>query len=301
MQRRKASWIALLLFVLLLAPASFAQEATAIERLEIAFWPEYDQPAVLVIYRITLPAGTPLPAQVSVSIPAAVGEPLAVAWVNAAGDLLLAQYERQVQGEWATIRLTTESLQAQLEYYAELPVDAQIRRFTFTWPGGQALGALAYEFQEPSGAREVTISPAATDQRVAGSGLTLRSAELGPQAADAQAEIRFSYERSTSQLSVQPEVPQEETTKGSTPDLRTLVPWVAGGLGVVLLAAGGYWWLRLRNEEHSSRARRRRSERKRRRDEQGEVDASPVYCHNCGTLASVSDHFCRRCGTQLRR
>jgi len=300
MQRRKASWIALLLFVLLLAPASFAQEATAIERLEIAFWPEYDQPAVLVIYRITLPAGTPLPAQVSVSIPAAVGEPLAVAWLNEAGDLLLAQYERQVQGEWATIRLTTESLQAQLEYYAELPVEAQIRRFTFTWPGGQALGALAYEFQEPSGATEVTISPAPTEQRVAGSGLTLRSADLGPQAANAQVEIRFSYERSTSQLTIQPEVPQEEATKGSTPDLRTFLPWVVGGLGVVLLLGGGYWWLRLRNEEHASRARRR-SVRKHRRDEQGEVDASPVYCHNCGTLASVSDHFCRRCGIQLRR
>src|SRR3990172_8860380 len=50
------------------APAR-AQAAPSIELLEIVLWPEYDRPAVLVIYRVTLSPDTAFPTQLTPPIP----------------------------------------------------------------------------------------------------------------------------------------------------------------------------------------------------------------------------------------
>ncbi len=65
-----------------------AQEAPAIEQLTVALWPEYDQPAMLVILRVQLAPGTQLPVDVILPIPTSAGEPLAVAYTTAEGALL---------------------------------------------------------------------------------------------------------------------------------------------------------------------------------------------------------------------
>ena len=55
----------------LAAPTVRAQTpVTALDRLEIELWPDYDRPALLVLLTGVLPPGTAMPAAVSIPIPA---------------------------------------------------------------------------------------------------------------------------------------------------------------------------------------------------------------------------------------
>ena len=282
------------------------EDVTPLEVLEVALWPEFDRSQVLVIYRALLPSDVSLPTSVGVPIPADVGEPHAVAIYGADGALLDAEYARDVEGEWATITVETESQGLWLEYYDTLIVEGQEREFEFLWPGGVALGTFAYEIQQPVGASEMKITPSGGGQFEEDDFFYYRR-DLGPALAETDFLINVTYFKTTSGLSIDslttgPSLVRPSTTRGGTPDLGRWLPWVIGGFGVVLLAIGGIYVLRLRREEAAARPRprRRRSAKKKAKDLL-EIDASPVFCHQCGLQAGVSDHFCRRCGTQLRQ
>jgi hypothetical protein len=283
-----------------------AQAPPTISNLQVALWPEYDAPSMLVIYRIHLDSGTQLPVDVVVPIPASVGDPLAVAMADASGDLVNAQYTRRVNGEWGLIDVTAESLQLQIEYYSSLVFDGQLRRFTYTWPGASGVETMSYEVQVPIGAQEMTITPASQSQSVGQDGLTYFAADLGAQAGSSGTKIDITYVKTSTGLtadllSLPPGSP--EATQGGTPDLRQFVPWILLAFGVILVAAGGAWYLRLTRKAPATGRRRRRASRPTSgsHSEWDEADASPVFCHNCGTRAAASDRFCRRCGVRLRQ
>ncbi len=277
-----------------------------LELLEVALWPEFDRSEVLVIYRALLPSDVSLPTSVSLPIPAEVEEPHAVAIYGSDGALLDAGYTRDVEGEWATITVETESRGIWLEYYDALIIEGQERKFNFLWPGGVALGTFAYKVQQPVGASGMRITPLGGG-RFEEDGFFYYARDLGPALAETDFLISVTYFKTTSGLSVDslppsPLVVRPAITRGGTPDLGRWLPWVIGGFGVVLLAIGGFYFLRLRREEAVARPRprRRRSAKKKAKD-LAEIDASPVFCHQCGLQAGVSDHFCRRCGAQLRQ
>ncbi|NIM92728.1 MAG: hypothetical protein GTO18_03300 [Anaerolineales bacterium] len=286
----------------------FAQGDASIQNLGIAIWPDYDRPAVLVIYRINLPLDTDLPASVSVPIPADVGEPLAVAWRSADGGLFLADYERVVEGEWATITLTTESTSAQVEYYDDYELDGSKRSFQFQWPEGYSLGNVIYEFQEPFDADTVQISPPPDQSAMRSDGLTYHVADLGSVDAGSTFDINLSYNKESDVLTIDAigttsplPISTPVIAEGGTPDIAALLPYIVGGLGVLLIVAAVILYFRYRDEPTSAKPSQRR--RRRTPSQQAKVDeieASPVFCHNCGAKASASDHFCRRCGTRLR-
>jgi hypothetical protein len=303
-------WIlALLLLLCLAAPVQAAggQALPAIERLGVALWPEYDQPKMLVILRVTLPASTGFPAEVVLPIPASAGEPLAVAYRVQDGSLLNAPYDRQVQGEWALITLTAQSLDVQLEYYQPLSLDGAQRSFTYVWPGGQAIGSMDYEVQHPAAAEEMTIDPAPLSEAPRPDGLMYSFGDLGPVPAEETRQIRLSYSKDTPALSIDtlgppaPPVAGPTATEGGSLDVTAWLPWALGILGLAVVAGGGmlYW--------RSSRVNRGIARRERHRPPRGEqespsssLDASVIFCHSCGTQTDVSDQFCRRCGTKLR-
>ena len=158
-----------------------AQTPPAIERLEVALWPEYDQPSVLVIYRAAFAPDVSYPAQVTLPIPADVEEPFAVAVRAADGSLLYAEgYERTVQGDWALITFLADTPDVQLEYYDLLERQGDERQFAFTWPGGFDVGSLSYEVQHPVGAPDMTLEPPPDSQQTRNDGLLYSVAELGP-------------------------------------------------------------------------------------------------------------------------
>ncbi len=304
----------LVLSAISLWPAAVAAQTTenapTIQSLQVDLWPEYDRPEVLVIYRIQLAEGIPLPATISVPIPAAVGEPFAVGMgPGAEGRPLLAVYTRQVEGDWATITLETESLVAQVEFYADLTIDGESRQYTLVWPGGVGLGSFSYVVQQPVGASDMTVSPQGAPY-VGSDGLTYFQADLGPLDAASTASVTLAYRKTVPGLSIEalePAAPLSPSgpEAGST-GLESWLPWLGWawvGLVIILLTGGGYWHWRIGKQRVSGKPRPRRPRPPASRPEGGgvESDASPVYCHVCGTQAGVSDRFCRRCGTPLRQ
>jgi hypothetical protein len=291
--------------ILLISPAS-AQESPEIESLEVALWPEFDRAEVLVIYRVQLAPGSDLPAQVNLPIPAEVGEPFAAAFKGEGGQLMIAPYERTVEGEWAIISLQTESLGVQLEYYMDLPTEEPNRSFVFNWPKNFPVGLLRYEIQEPVGASAFEISPLPDQTSDGDDGLTYHWADMGQVSAEMGAKITVNYFKADDLLSADTlatpapvTLSRPQTTQGGTPDMAQILPWVLGGLGLVLLVGGGLMYRRYAQE--TSRVRRRpRKPRRADKEAPGEIEASPVFCHKCGSRASVSDRYCRNCGVRLR-
>jgi ribosomal protein L40E len=284
-----------------------AQESEAsIERLLVELRPEYDRPAVLVIYWIWLRADTPLPATVRVPIPAEVGEPFAIGADQGEGDAPWAvPHRREVDGEWATISFELESLSAQVEFYAELTLQGAQRSYTFTWPGGIPIGAMAYLIQHPVGSSDMRVSPRADSVQAEGDGLVYSQAELGPQTAASTQAIALSYTKTGSGLSIdvlQPVVPLDASGTPGAAGMGDWLPLLLGGVGLLLLSGAGVWFWRVNRKEavKGRRARRRRPSAER-REASGEIDASSVFCHSCGARAGVSDRFCRQCGTRLRQ
>jgi hypothetical protein len=282
---------------LLSAPSS------ALESLQVSLWPEYDRAAVLVFYRARLPDDTPLPATVRLPVPAGVGTPLAVAQWFPDGRLSdNVPWNRQVTGEWATIEILTNTTGVWVEYYADLQIDDQKRDFTFNWPGGIDVDSFNYEVQQPTGASDFQVTPVGTSS-VHNDGFLYHEGAFGAQSSSSTISFSLTYNNPTSQLSESPSLVRPEVTQGGTPDLGTWLPWVLGIFGVGLLAFGIIFFLRSSRPQVRAPSARRRRRPSKKKKEEGErvVDASPVFCHICGTQAAVSDHFCRRCGTQLRR
>jgi len=286
----------------LLAAAPYPSNPS-LASLEVGLWPEYDQPRTLVILQAALDAAIPLPARVALPIPPGAGDPFAVAQLDENNELFVAPYEREIIGDWAWVVVETDSSVFQVEYYAPLTRQAAERTFTYYWPGGVEVAQLGYRIQHPVGAEGVLVLPPGSTS-LEDDGLFYTSANLGPRAIPEGALVSFSYSKQNDVLTVDsppPSIDRPETTTGGTPDLTAQLPLLLGLFGGTLVVVGVLLFVRFKREETSAPRRRRRSRSEAKTATGGrEIEASPVFCHVCGTQAGPSDRFCRRCGAELR-
>jgi hypothetical protein len=309
---RKLTPTPILIFTLCLAFAltglAHAQEPAqpALKTLEIDLWPEYDRPAVLVIYRIVLAAQVELPAELTFRIPVAVGDPNAVAARQMDGSLINIPYDRQPGGEYALVIFSASTPELQLEYYApDLGIDGNRRSFTYTWPGDYAVESASVQAQQPLGASNLSFSPNMGSGVTGSDGLSYYTLEIGALKAGQSFNLAMSYDKTTEGLTIedlqlQPSAPIPNTSEGL--HLAQLFPWFIGVLGTALIV-GGVWWF-IRSGRQTVAPRRRKRSRAVQAQPAAEAEspiaAGAVYCHQCGKRASPGDVFCRSCGTRLR-
>jgi len=306
MRKLSVLFLVFLMGLIVYLPAS-AQSAPRLSSLEVDLWPEYDRPSVLVIYRITLPAGTSLPVDLSFRIPAGAGEPTAVAVRQATAEggssLFTIPHERLVSGEWGVITLTATAPELQLEYYDPgLVKSERARQFEYRWPGDYAVDSLVVQVQQPVGASEMQLSPASGAGVPENDGMTYFNKEVGALPAGQTFSLSIGYKKpgdelSASSLQVQPSAPVTSVTPGQN-ILSAVLPWVLGGVGVLLILGGGAWyWFSGRQKREDKPRRHRHAATK---SEPVEDTGGYVYCHQCGKRAAPSDRFCRACGMKLR-
>ncbi len=299
----------LLLLIALLVPSAFpahAQSGVTIDSLEVDLWPEYDRPEMLVIYKILLSPQVSLPAELSLRIPTRVGEPNAVA-ERQGQDLFVVSYEREVQGEWSLIRLTATSPDIQLEYYdPALEKNGQLRQYGFRWPGDYPVQALTVQVQQPADASDLQVSPGLGQGAASADGLVYYTASLGSLQAGKEFQVDLSYSKPSDALSVElqdlpvePSAPIDATTPGRV-TLRSSLPWVLGGLGLLLVGTGVWWYVQLGRTKSAPVPARRRRRAAPPEVEAADTQEGGVFCHQCGKRAGAGDRFCRACGTRLR-
>jgi hypothetical protein len=302
---RKLIVAGLLLAALLFPGAVRSQAVVSIAFLEVDLWPEYDRSSVLVIYRVTLSPNTTLPAQLALRIPAAAGEPYAVAVRQPDGQLVNLDYDLQSDGVWTSVEVVANLPELQIEYYdPSLVKSADQRSFTFQWPGGYAVEQMVVEFQQPLGASGAAIMPGPSSSLVnSQDGLTYLTKEIGVLDAGQTISLDIAYLKTSDtltkpQLEVQPSAPLTTEPDWQNTMLGAL-PWVLGVLGVGLIAGGVFWYWKSGQATQAEKPRRRRS-RSMTTGREDEGVAGVVYCHQCGKRAGETDRFCRSCGTKLR-
>lgn len=289
---------------------AWAQDAPSLPRVQVEIWPEYDRPSVLVIVNLTLPEDMTLPAQVQVRIPARAGEPHAVAVRQPDGTLVNAPFQRVVTGEWATVTVTASTPEVHVEYYdPALEKDGDQRRFLYEWPGDLAAEQFIVRVQQPVGAEEFTLTPSLGVASAGADGLLYYTSDLGAIAAGQPFTLEVRYRKadnrlSVEQLQVQPSAPLSEA-QGRV-DFGGWVPWVLGGVGVLLIVVGVVWYVvSSQAEAPAGKKRRHRGRKKAVRqplppEVAGEADEAARFCPQCGSRAQPGDRFCRQCGARLR-
>ncbi len=299
---------ALLAALAVLIPvAVHAQAPITLPSAEVDLWPEYDRPDMLVIYHFALPSSVSLPYEMTVRIPAAVGDPHAVAAQQPDGSLFNIPFTPQVSGEWSLVNFRATTPEVQVEYYDPgLQKNGADRRFVYNWPGDYAVSSLVVQVQQPINATNMQISPNLGASHIGNDGLVYYTAEEGAMKAGQPFTITIDYKKSTDKLSSSTVQIQSSAPLSSTPASRftwtSLLPWVLGVLGVLLIVGGGVWyWLSGRDKSASvPRRTRRKAAPVEANAAANGPDEGFIYCHNCGKRANPGDRFCRTCGTALR-
>jgi len=303
------------LFITILVPlflvtVARAQGPLRLAEVEVDLWPEYDRPEVLVIYHVKLPSDVTLPVDIILQIPAVAGEPHAVAVRQVDGGLLNAAFERRVEGEWALIKVTATMPEIQLEYYdPQIDTEEDLHRYAYTWLSDYPVDFMRIVIQQPVGASQMSVEPdLGSLTQFQGDPMQYYSMEVGSPNADEPVAVELTYLKdseilSIESLQVQPSAPINGNT-GEQPEIIALLPWLIGGLGVLLLLGGALWfWLLNRAEPQpvsQKRSRKPKTAIKSPEQVAAENGSEGIYCHQCGKRAASGDRFCRVCGTKLR-
>lgn len=307
--------LVLLMYLGLFIPSARAQNLVSLSNAEVDLWPEYDQPTVLVIYRLTLSSDTTLPAEMTVRIPAAAGEPYAVAVkqvtsTSTGNDLFKIAYDRQVDGNWGLITFTATMPEVQIEYYdPQLAKQGATRHFEYNWPGDYNVDSLVIQVQQPFDAADMKIAPAPDNSTTGQDGLVYYNKRVGGLTAGQTFDLTVDYQKSSDSLSIEnltirPSAPVSNVASGWKNQVLAVLPWILGVVGILLIVGGGWWyWQSGKGGENSGRDRAQPRRRRRSVAAQGSGGTGTegyVYCHQCGRRAAPNDRFCRACGTRLR-
>ena len=306
--------LTLVICLTILAGFAQAQEPPSLSSLEISFWPEYDSPDVLVIYRGVFEEGTPLPVAVEIRIPARVGQPTAVAYVGEGGQTFNQPYTTRTEGDWLVVSFELGEQGFQLEYYDPLPVDSTGQRdYTFFYEADYPVSSMSLELQQPPSARNVSLDPPASSSRTASDGLVYHLLEVGALAQGQEQSWSFSYQKDNADLTDstpdQAEAPAPAVTSApASDDDSTVLIFLVAFVTLVAVGAAAFW-LGGRTQPISQAAlpgtegRKRRGSGRggqpQRQQANGLGSSDALYCRQCGTKLRSDSVFCHKCGTPV--
>ncbi len=296
---RKWLGFILLLGLLMFPSKAGAQNEIKFDSLNVELWSEFDQPSMLVINEFVLSKDIPVPATVTMRFPEG-GNLVAVA-VNQGGALYNAIFESgEEQANWQTIKINVQSYDPyRIEYYQKLTRDGSKRKFEYLWFGDYAVQKLAVNLLVPSDSTGLVTSPILSNTATDG-GFTVGSATQNGLDAGQSYKFSLEYSRKSDALTNSEPTPVVQPSEPITTDTAGRVsidkmPYVIGGVGVVLIVIALFFYWRSTQSSLSTTPRRRRRQNLNEESVEGQA-----YCHECGARAREGDRFCRTCGSRLR-
>lgn len=300
-------WVALLLWGMWASPGR-AQTNPSLSLLTVELWPDYDRPEVLVLLTGELPAGTALPATVTIPIPAGA-QVNAVARISS-DNIMVDDIEYSIDGDQVT--LTTPDSRFRIEFYEPYESEGQTRRFSYTWQADIDVASLEVRVQQPVAATNLTINPNTTNVSVGQDNLTYYNLDPVAVPAGQSFTVEVQYTATSDQLTVTTLVPAgSNSTAGDTSaavDPGTTTPnwalWLAIGGGLLVMAA--VVWQVVSSRSRAGRPRKPRPVRSAPPTQAAPPPTPPAgagvarFCHHCGQPVTPGDRFCRNCGTPLK-
>lgn len=239
------AWLVALACLLAATPSRAQEDATPLDALTIAVWPEYDQQSALVFYTGIIGADVTIPAEITFKLPAGAAIN-AVAYMTNDGSLNNAAFS--IERDELTMLSPNGTFHVEF-YDSALQRDGNRRLYTMVWQSAHPVGQLTWEVQQPAGSTSMTITPGEATLLQDRFGLNIYQIQAGTVPASEVATLTLSYDKPTSDLTV--ELLQENG--GQAPPIRTPDPDIPVGLAgaaiavIVLLAgAAGYFFWRFR-------------------------------------------------------
>lgn len=285
-------------------PAEAQSSLPALTTWDTQVWPEYDQPAVLVIASGSFLPDTPLPQQVRVPLPA--GATIhAVAYPEENGNLLSLAWtiERSEAGQTVVFDLDQTSFV--VEYYADIITPPSSRSFELNLIAPYAVQQASLALRQPSRSSDLQTTPAMVPGGMDTLGNPTFTLDLGALVAGQSTPLQVSYTKADALPSVSsaPAAPVAEESSSAA----SWWPWVGGVAAAVLAGAVTFYLVQRRRSSAASRQSRRRDARKQgvqpvRQPSGGAatVASATKFCVQCGQKFEGSDKFCRNCGAPRR-
>ena len=235
------------------------QTSVSLSAVEVDLWPEYDRPDMLVIYKITLAPEVPLPAALNLRIPSAAGRPNAVAEKQLDGRLTSVTYDQRQDAEWTSLIFSASRPEVQIEYYdPRLERNEATRSFVYTWPADYPVGALSLQVQQPQGAFNLSMDPAAEHTSPTGEGFVYHILHLQARGVGEPVDVTIEYVKESDTLSVAtlPQAVPVQPGMSSATSLPSegggeIPQWVFVLLAVGVVSVGGGLWWRLGRGDRS--------------------------------------------------
>jgi hypothetical protein len=278
--------LAILLGGALLPSTAAAQEAITLDSVEIRIWPEFDRPAALVIYSGAVAGTVEAPLDLQITLPPNVTLNAAAYLDSATGQLLNA--EGALDGQ--TLTLTTPNGSFHVEFYdPALQIDGRNRAYSLSWQSPYPVNALSWQIQQPAGASDLSLIPAADEEGTDQFGLPTYFVEQTGLEAGRAATVVLEYTKPTDTLTADQLGLLDEGAGGAADQgqPRSGVGgwvWYVGGVLLIAAAATGTY-LYLRRPAAPVRGKR---------------PASNRFCTQCGRPVEPGDAFCRHCGAKLK-
>jgi len=162
----------LLLFALLLPLATHAQgNSTDIDRMEVSLWPDFDDPSLLVLMTVSMPANASLPADITIPLPDGYDQDrLVVARITEDGNMI---DDLQAVKTADSVTFSMPENRFRIEYYVPYTANGDDRQIEFSWLSPDLnVASLQVAVQEPAMATEITTNPEPIGELGGGTGLT---------------------------------------------------------------------------------------------------------------------------------
>ncbi len=308
MKKTMPKLLIIILFNLLVVAKVYAQlPAASLETLIIDLWPDYDQPAVLVLLTGTLPADTPLPAVVTIPLP---NEAQIHAVARITGDNRMVDDIEYTIGD-NSLTFTTPDPSFRVEYYVPYQTVGSIHSYSFDWLADIRVEEVLAAVQQPTGASGMSITPnTATVVPRNADGFTYYALPAQAIPAGELYTISFTYEMvsppklSIDNLPAAPAAvvgtPSASPASGST--ILSDVDWrlVLGVLGIVIMAVVVTWIIATRQTAVRQEVRKPRPKRAQAPAKTKSSTVPARFCRECGNTLNPGDKFCRKCGTAVK-
>ena len=174
---RKLFTIIALMLIILLPASAHAQGEVVFDTVDVSVWPEYDTPTILVIYKISLPAQSTLPVDITLKMPPGVGKISAIAVGNSPDTVsdsgVDSRFAPGTDSSQVSVKATGRFIQ--IEYYdPDLVKSANQHSYTYKWPGDYAVNNFRFEFRQPLQSSNVSVEPALLNAVMDAEGFSVR-------------------------------------------------------------------------------------------------------------------------------
>jgi hypothetical protein len=225
------------------------------------------------------------------------------------------------EGDQLLLSFSTPAPKVQFEYYDPVIMkkEGQTRELNFDFIAAYETEKATFQVQEPAGAENFAMTPAASASFTGRDGLKYNSIEVAGLAANETFHLTATYTRASDELSAQlvggtnanaEHAADLAVVAEPPPNENLTLGYTLIGIGmVVLLGVAGYWWWSKQKVSTEvvrpgPRPNKRKAAAKPASKATSQAQPSATtgsFCYRCGAALREDSNFCHVCGAERRK